>query len=247
MDLTDRVALITGAARGIGEATAEKIAGLGAKVALLDINVDGAEQIAARLRGSGARAMAVGADVTRSGDVKRAIHQIGERFEGIDILVNNVGWTEVHPFMSEDEAYWDKLIAINLKGPILVTRAVLPYMIEKKYGKIVNVSSEVARMGMYGQVVYSAAKGGVISFTKSLAREVARYRINVNCVCPGPVSTPLFKAQTVNYDAFLKMIPLRRVAEPSELAGVIAFLCASEADFVTGEILSASGGWAMAG
>lgn len=247
MDLTGRVAMVTGAAQGIGEATAEKMALLGAKVGLLDVNLEKTEEVATKLRQAGAEASAVSCDITRSSDIHAAISRVVGHFGVIDILVNNAGWTEVHPFMEEDEAYWERLIAVNLKGPILVTRAVLPQMIERRSGKIVNVSSEVARMGMYGQVVYSAAKGGVISFTKSLAREVGRYGINVNCVCPGPVNTPLFRVQVPDLEFFKKATALRRVGEPSELASVIAFLCSSEADYVTGEVLSVAGGWGMAG
>lgn len=247
MDLTGRVAMVTGAAQGIGEATAEKMALLGAKVGLLDVNLEKTEEVATKLRQAGAEASAVSCDITRSSDIHAAVSRVVGHFGVIDILVNNAGWTEVHPFMEEDEAYWERLIAVNLKGPILVTRAVLPQMIERRSGKIVNVSSEVARMGMYGQVVYSAAKGGVISFTKSLAREVGRYGINVNCVCPGPVNTPLFRVQVPDLEFFKKATALRRVGEPSELASVIAFLCSSEADYVTGEVLSVAGGWGMAG
>ncbi|MGQ9655739.1 MAG: SDR family NAD(P)-dependent oxidoreductase [Thermodesulfobacteriota bacterium] len=247
MDLTGRVAVVTGAAQGIGEATAEKMALLGAKVGLLDVNLEKTEEVAVKLRQAGAEASAVSCDITRSSDIHAAVSRVVGHFGVIDILVNNAGWTEVHPFMEEDEAYWERLIAVNLKGPILVTRAVLPQMIERRRGKIVNVSSEVARMGMYGQVVYSAAKGGVISFTKSLAREVGRYGINVNCVCPGPVNTPLFRVQVADREFFKKATALRRVGEPSELASVIAFLCSSEADYVTGEVLSVAGGWGMAG
>lgn len=247
MDLTGRVAVVTGAAQGIGEATAEKMALVGAKVGLLDVNLEKTEEVATKLRQAGAEASAVSCDITRSSDIHAAVSRVAGHFGVIDILVNNAGWTEVHPFMEEDEAYWERLIAVNLKGPILVTRAVLPQMIERRSGKIVNVSSEVARMGMYGQVVYSAAKRGVISFTKSLAREVGRYGINVNCVCPGPVNTPLFRVQVPDLEFFKKATALRRVGEPSELASVIAFLCSSEADYVTGEVLSVAGGWGMAG
>lgn len=247
MDLKGRVAVVTGAAQGIGAATVEKMTLLGAKVALLDLDLEKAQEVATKLRQAGAEALAVACDITRSPEITAAFSRVVGHFGVIDILVNNAGWTEVHPFMDEDEAYWERLVAINLMGPILVTRAVLPKMIERRGGKIVNVSSEVARMGMYGQVVYSAAKGGVISFTKSLAREVGRYGINVNCVCPGPVNTPLFRVQVPDLEFFRKATALRRVGEPSELASVIAFLCSSEADYVTGEVISVAGGWGMAG
>ena len=248
MDLKDNIAIITGAAQGIGEATAEKMANLGAKVVVLDLNLRGAEEVVSRICSTGTEAIAIQADVTRFEELKNVAKLVTDRFGKIDILVNNAGWTETHPFINEDEDYWDKVIAINLKGPILLSKAVLPFMIEKKYGKIVNIGSDAARVGNSGEVVYSAAKGGVVTFTKSLAREVGRYKINVNCVCPGPTNTPLMKKQPEKViEALTQMIPFRRIAEPLELANVIAFLCSREASFVSGQVISVSGGLTMVG
>ena len=248
MDLKGMGAIVTGGAQGIGEATAVRLAQLGAKVAVLDMNLAGAEAVAARIKGEGFEAMSVQADVTRSDQVEAAIDQVCRQFGSVDILVNNAGWTQTHPFMTEDEAYWDKVIAINLKGPILMCKAALKCMSEKNFGKIVNVASDAARIGNAGEVVYSAAKGAVVTLTKSLAREVARYGVNVNCVCPGPTNTPLMKDQPEKViEALKRMMPFRRIAEPLEVANVIAFLCSREAGFVTGQILSASGGLTMVG
>lgn len=248
MDVKGNVAIITGGGQGIGAAIATKLAELGAKVAILDLVADRAEAVAAELKAAGHEAMAVQADITQKAQVEAAVAKVANQFGGIDILVNNAGWTEGHPFIQEDETYWDKVIGINLKGTFLTTQAALKYMVEKQFGKIVCIGSDSARIGNPGEVVYSAAKAGVITFTKSLAREVARYKINVNCVCPGPTNTPLIKEQPENMiEGLKKLIPLRRIAEPIEVANVVAFLCSREADYVTGQVISASGGLTMVG
>jgi 2-hydroxycyclohexanecarboxyl-CoA dehydrogenase len=248
LDVKDMVAVVTGGAQGIGEATASLLARNGAKVAVLDLNGAGAEGVASRLNAEGFKAMSVQADITRMDQVEDALRKVAEKLGPVDILVNNAGWTEGHPFLTENEAYWDKVIDINLKGTILMCKAALKYMSEKKFGKIVNVGSDAARIGNSGEAVYSAAKGAVVTLTKSLAREVARYSVNVNCVCPGPTNTPLMKGQPENaMEALKKLVPFRRIAEPVEVANVIAFLCSREASFVTGQIISASGGLTMVG
>lgn len=248
MGFKGHAAVITGAGQGIGEATARKMAELGARVAVLDVVLERSERVAAQIREDGHEALAIQADITRRDQVDQALSRVVDRFGSVDILVNNAGWTETHPFLTEEESYWDKVIAINLKGPILISKAALIFMTEKKFGKIVNIASDAARIGNAGEVVYSAAKGGVVTFTKSLAREVARYNVNVNCVCPGPTNTPLMKDQPEKViEALKKMMPFRRIAEPLEVANVIAFLCSPEADFVTGQVISVSGGLTMVG
>jgi 2-hydroxycyclohexanecarboxyl-CoA dehydrogenase len=248
MDLTGNVAIVTGAAQGIGEAVATKLAALGASVGVLDLNQAGAEAAAERINAAGHKAMAVQVDVTKKALVDDAVAQVASRFGSVDMVVNNAGYTEAHKFVDEDESYWDKLIAINLKGPFLVTQAALKYMMKQNRGKIVNIASDSARIGNPGEVVYSATKAGLITFTKSLAREVARYQVNVNCVSPGPTNTPLMAAQPEKMIEGLKRLsPLRRIGEPVDIANMVAFLCSDEAAFVTGQIISVSGGLTMVG
>ncbi|MBI4595838.1 MAG: SDR family oxidoreductase [Candidatus Tectomicrobia bacterium] len=248
VNVKDQVAIITGGARGIGEAAAEKLACLGMKTVIFDVNTEAAHHVASRLKTNGLESMAIKADVTKREEVQDAVKQTMDRFGRIDVLVNNAGWSETRSFVDEDETYWDKVISVNLKGPILLSSAVLPFMIERAYGKIVNIASDAARTGNAGHTVYSAAKGGVISFTKSLAREVARYYINVNCVCPGVVDTTLLKEVPKEHiQALTRNIPFRRMGKPSEIADAIAFLCSKESDYITGQVLSVSGGLTMAG
>jgi 2-hydroxycyclohexanecarboxyl-CoA dehydrogenase len=172
------------------------------------------------------------------------------RFGRIDALVNNAGWDKVEPFVSASEATWDKVLAINLRGPIAVTRAVLDGMIERRAGWIVSISSDAGRVGSSGEVVYSAAKAGVIGFSKALAREVARHQIHVNVVCPGPTNTPLLAqvgADNPNLvQSLAKAIPFRRIGEPDDIASAVAFLVSDDAAFITGQTLSVSGGMTMA-
>ena len=179
--------------------------------------------------------------------VKTAIGTFGK----LDILVNNAGWDIMEPFVKNAPELWDKVIAINLKGPIYCIRAVLDHFIDRKYGKIVNISSDAGRVGSSGEAVYSACKGGIIAFTKTLAREMARYQINVNCVCPGPTDTPLLaemvKGETGAkiVEAMKNAVPFRRLAKPEDISGAVAFLATEEAGFITGQTLSVSGGLTM--
>jgi 2-hydroxycyclohexanecarboxyl-CoA dehydrogenase len=249
MNMKGKVAIVSGGAQGIGEGICVKLAQLGASVAVLDLNLEGAEAAAERITAAGNKAISIGADITQKNAVDEAVATVVEKLGGVDIVVNNAGYTEVHKFIDEDEAYWDKLIAINMKGPFFLTQAALKHMIEKNNGgKIVNIASDSARLGNPGEAVYSATKGGLVSFTKSLAREVARYQITVNCVSPGPTNTPLMKAQPEKMIEGLKrLIPLRRIGEPEDIASMVAFLSSDEAAFVTGQIISVSGGLTMVG
>jgi 2-hydroxycyclohexanecarboxyl-CoA dehydrogenase len=248
MNVKGKVAIVSGGAQGIGEGICVKLAQLGASVAVLDLNLEGAQAVADKLNTGGSTALAVKADLTQKGEVDEAVATVAEKLGPIDIVVNNAGYTEAHKFIDEDEAYWDKLIAINMKGPFFLTQAALEYMIEKNAGKIVNIASDSARIGNPGEVVYSATKSALVTFTKSLAREVSRYQVNVNCVSPGPTNTPLMAAQPEKMIEGLKrLIPLRRIGEPEDIANMVAFLCSEEADFVTGQIISVSGGLTMVG
>ena len=191
MELVGRVALVTGAGRGIGAAIAAALAAEGAAVAALDLDSEAAATTAARLVATGARAIGVRADITDSAAVREAVATSTAALGPIDVLVNNAGWDKIEPFVDNTEDDWDRILAINLRGPITVTRAVLDQMIERGSGSIVSIASDAGRVGSSGEAVYSAAKGGVIAFTKTLARELARYGIRVNCVSPGPTDTAI--------------------------------------------------------
>jgi 2-hydroxycyclohexanecarboxyl-CoA dehydrogenase len=244
--LEGKVALVTGAGRGIGKAIAERLASEGAKVAVADIDPATAAATAAEI---GRGAIAVTMDVTDGASVRDAVAETAKQLGPIDVLVNNAGWDKIEPFVKSQEETWDRVIAINLKGPIRCARAVLDSMIERRGGKIVSIGSDAGRVGSSGEAVYSAAKAGVIGFGRTLAREVARYGINVNVVCPGPTNTPLLQ-ETIGGNeklmASLKQaIPLGRTGEPDDLASAVAFLASDDAGFITGQTLSVSGGLSM--
>ena len=248
--LERRVAVVTGGAAGLGRGIARALAAAGARVAIVDVDEMEAQTAAAAIRADGDEAHPVRADVTRRSDVDAAVQAVVTRLGGVDILVNNAGWDRPMPFLETDEAFWDRILALNLKAHFHVTQAVLPLMIQRGSGKIVSIASDAARVGSTGEAVYSAAKGGVIAFTKTLAREMARHRINVNCVCPGPSDTPLFQREFAAgrpglAEALRKAIPWGRLGTPEDVAGAVVFLASDEAEFVTGQTLSVSGGLTM--
>jgi 2-hydroxycyclohexanecarboxyl-CoA dehydrogenase len=244
--LDDKIALVTGAGQGIGRGIAEKLAGEGATVVVCDINEATARETAQTLGGD---AMSVVTDVTSRESVDAMVAQVRARFERIDVLVNNAGWDKAGPFVDSDPADWDRVIAINLYGVLHTCKAVLPVMVEQGHGSLVNVASDAGRVGSSGEAVYSAAKGGIIAFTKAVAREMARHRINANCICPGPTDTALFASMGGDdpklREALTRAIPFRRLAEPADLAGAVAFLASGEAGYITGQTLSVSGGLTM--
>ena len=246
MQFDSKTALVTGGAGGIGRVLCQRLAEEGACVVVADIEADAALALARTL--AGGRGHGLRADVTRMDDARAAVEEALRRFGSLDILANVAGWTESHPFLEEDEAYWDRVLALNLKGTILCARAALDSMVERQSGRIVNVSSDAGRVGSSGETVYAAAKAGVIGFTKSLAREVARHGITVNCVCPGPVDTPLLAHQSPRMvEAMVRSTPMRRVAQPDEIAEAILFFAGKGAGFITGQVLSVSGGLTFAG
>jgi 2-hydroxycyclohexanecarboxyl-CoA dehydrogenase len=177
------------------------------------------------------------------------VARVKQQFGRIDVLVNNAGWDKAGPFLDSDEADWDRVIAINLYGVLNTSKAVLRVMAEQGAGAVVNLGSDAGRVGSSGEAVYSAAKGGVIAFTKAAAREMARYQVNVNCVCPGPTDTPLFASLGGDNpklrDALIRAIPFRRLADPRDLANAVAFLASDEANYITGQTVSVSGGLTM--
>ena len=254
MDLADKVAIVTGSGRGIGRAIALKFARNGAAVAVVDRNAKRANDSAAELTGLGFEAMALKTDVTRKAEVDEMASKVLAEFGSIDILVNNAGWLRWERFLENDPELWDKMIDVNLKGPIYCSRAVLDHMIERKKGKIVNIASDAGRAGMVGQTVYAAAKAGVIGFTKSLAQEVAQYNINVNCVSPGIIETPLMIAGMQRSPEVAKepeklaqAVPLGRIGKPEDVAEAVFFFASSASDYMTGQLISVSGGSLMPG
>jgi 2-hydroxycyclohexanecarboxyl-CoA dehydrogenase len=248
MNFKGKTAVVTGAASGIGKATAFELARAGARVFLADIDVPRGEEAQREAKGAGLAAEYLTLDVTNAESVARFARGALERVGRVDILVNAAGWGKNQPFIENTPDFWQRVMEINLMGPIRLTHALLPAMFEAKAGKVVNVASDAGRVGSLGETVYAAAKGGLIAFTKSLAREGARFGVNVNCVCPGPTDTPLWQVVPDKYkDAFIKAIPLRRVGKPQEVADAVLFFASSRSDYITGQVLSVSGGLTMAG
>jgi 2-hydroxycyclohexanecarboxyl-CoA dehydrogenase len=242
----DQVAIVTGAASGIGKATALRLAGEGATVVIADVNGEGAAGVAGAISEGGGRALALQVDVTDAPGVRAMTEEAIDAFGKVDILVSNAGWDRAAPFADTDEELWDRVIAINYRGHLATCHAVLPYMRERGGGRIVTVASDAGRVGSSGEVVYSGAKGAVIAFTKGLAREVARYGINVNCVAPGLVDTPLLAGMPEKLiAAIVRTIPLRRIGVPDEIAAAICFFASPDAAYITGQTLSVNGGLAM--
>ncbi len=246
MKLNGKTAVITGAASGIGLATAQAFAAAGASVVLGDINIAGGEQAASQLKAAGHDAVFVPLDVTDDAAIARFREAVYARADALDILVNVAGWSKVEAFVNTTPDLWQKLIDLNYTGTLRVTHAFLPKMIARAAGKIVLVASDAGRAGSGGEAVYAGSKGAVIAFTKSLARETARYKINVNCVCPGPTDTPLLASTPEKQrDALIRAIPFRRFAKPSEVADAILFFASDRSSYLTGQVLSVSGGLTM--
>jgi 2-hydroxycyclohexanecarboxyl-CoA dehydrogenase len=248
MRLEGKIALVTGGASGIGAATARRLAAEGARVAIGDVNVDGAREVAGELDG-----FACVLDVTDTGSVNAAVAAAREALGEIDVLVNNAGTDLFSYFVNSDEGLWDFVLGVNLRGVLAVTHAVLPSMQERRTGAIVNVASEAGRVGSQGSAVYSAAKAGVIGFTKAIARESARYRVRCNAVAPGPIETPLLNSapQLLGElgerlkQGMVNTTVMGRAGEPEEVAAAIAFLASDDASYVTGQTLNVSGGLSM--
>ncbi|MFL5280587.1 MAG: SDR family NAD(P)-dependent oxidoreductase [Rhodopila sp.] len=248
MRLDGKTALITGGVSGIGKATAFEFARQGAKVIVADINAEGGSAAEAEGKAAGLSIEYLPLDLANLESVDACAAAALDRHERVDILVNAAGWDRIQPFLENTSEFMDRVLAINLRGPISLTQKLIPAMAANGYGKIVNVASDAGRVGSLGETVYAAAKGGMIAFTKSLARETARYQITVNCVCPGPTDTPLFQAQPEKLKVALeKAIPFRRIAQPQELADAILFFASSRSDYTTAQVLSVSGGLTMAG
>jgi 2-hydroxycyclohexanecarboxyl-CoA dehydrogenase len=247
--LTGRRVLLTGGASGIGRATAMRLAEEGCAVGILDIDAAGAEKTAADCHG---RATVHRADITDRAQVADAVAAFERTAGPIDFLANIAGWDVFRDFLDTDVALWDKLIGINLYGPLHVHHVVLPRMVERGFGRVVNVASDAGRVGSSGEAVYAACKGGIIAFTKTMARELARKGITLNVLCPGPTETPLFEGAKAGSpggdklaEALARAVPLKRIGQPEDYPGAIAFLLSDDAAYITGQTLSVSGGLTM--
>ena len=248
MEMEDRTVVVTGGASGIGRATALLLAREGARVLVGDVDEAGGRADAAEAALEGLALEFLPLDLTEANSIAGFAASAEARAGRIDGLVNGAGWDKIQPFLENPPEMWDELIQINLLGAIRLTRALLTSMVAAQQGKIVNISSDAGRVGSTGETVYAAAKGGLIAFTKSLARELARYRINVNCVCPGPTDTPLFQRQPERMkEALTRAIPFRRIAQPQEIAEAVMFFLGTRSDYITGQVLSVSGGLTMVG
>lgn len=253
--LSGKAAIVTGGASGIGKAISHRLAEEGCKVGIFDMNGEGADAVAAEIRGKGGEAFSHTVDVTDYQAVAGAVAAFEGETGVAGILINNAGWDRIVPFLDTDLDFWEKVIAINLRGPLNLHHVVLPRMQDRgEGGKVVNIASDAGRVGSSGEAVYSACKGGLISFTKTMAREMARYKINLNAVCPGPTDTPLFQASMAGSEAGAKIaeglkraIPFRRLGTPEDLAGAVAYLASADADYITGQVMSVSGGLTMVG
>lgn len=249
-----KVAIITGAAGGIGRSLVQRFLEEGAHVAAFDINQDGLDALNGQFQPYASQLTTVRVDITDHMAVAQAVQTLHADHRQIDILVNNAGWDVARQFVDTTPDLWDKIIAINLKGPLSLQHAVVPLMIAAGGGKIVNIASDAGRVGSSGESVYAACKGGIIAFSKTLARETARNNIRVNVVCPGPTDTALLQSFTGGgefgqkiYDGLKRAIPLKRLGQPEDIPGAVVFLSSDDANFITGQVISVSGGLTMHG
>ena len=249
----ERVAFVSGSGRGIGRAIALELARSGHAVAVADVRESLARDVAGLIESRGEHAVAVPVDVTDAGSVAAAVEKAQEALGPIDVLVNNAGWEELHPFLETDEGFWDRVIEVNFKGCLRLTSAVAPGMVERRWGRLVNIGSDAGRVGSSLEAVYAGAKGAVIAFTKTIARELARTGVTANCVCPGPTDTKMLEEIVEASDqgskvieAMTRAVPMKRLGTPEDVAAAVRFFASEEAGFITGQTLSVSGGLTMA-
>ena len=252
MGQNGKSAIVTGGGRGIGRAISLALARAGCRVAILDILAENAQAVKQEIESLGGEALVLRVDLTKSQEVQAAVGEVLARFGQLDILVNNAGWDKLEPFLDSEEKTWERVIDINFKAILYTCKAVLPHMVSRGSGKVINIASDAGRVGSTGEAVYAGTKGAVIAFSKAIAREMARYQITVNVVCPGLTETPLLQevratSERANkvVDAVTRAIPLGRVGAPEDIAKAVAFLASPEADYITGQTLSVSGGLTM--
>lgn len=252
--LKSKVAIVTGAGGAIGRAIALRLAGYGCAVSVFDKNGDAAAESVRQVQAAQGRARHAVVDITDYASVRRAVSESEAELGPTDILVNNAGWDRVANFLDTDPAFWEPILAVNLRGPLHMHHVVLRRMAERRRGTVVNISSDAARVGSSGEAVYSACKGGIVSLTKTLARELAGHGINLNVVCPGPTETPLLdsflgegEAGRKIYEGLKKAIPFKRLGRPDDMAGLVCFLASDDAAYMTGQVISVSGGLTMHG
>jgi 2-hydroxycyclohexanecarboxyl-CoA dehydrogenase len=252
--MSNRTALVTGSAQGIGRGIALSLGEASFRVAVADLNTDAAEQTAKEITAAGGTALAVKIDVTDTASVKAALESVEAELGPVEVVVNNAGWDDFMPFVATTEEFWDKILDINFKGALRVIHAVAPGMIERGFGRIINIGSDAGRVGSSLEAVYSGSKGGIIAFTKTLAREVATKGITANTVCPGPTDTPALRkfADGAGDDAekviagMTRAVPMKRLGTPEDIGPAVVFFASDAAGFVTGQTLSVSGGLTMA-
>lgn len=245
--LDGKVAVVTGGAGGIGAAIAAAMAEAGAGVAVWDLDGASAKQVADAV---GGKAVGVEVDITSRPSVEAALSSTESALGPVDALVNNAGIDRIEPFLQSEESTWERIVAVNYLGTVRCCHVVVPGMVERGNGRVINIASDAGRVGSSGEVVYSGTKGGVIAFSKALAREVASKGVSVNVVCPGPTNTPLLdqvaEASQKLYDGLAKAVPMRRIGQPADIAPAVVFLASDGAAYITGQTLSVSGGLTMA-